>query len=249
MAVCAVNPDICAMAGTPPKTLDRTRLRLLELTQLPGAKSLETLSKELGMNSGYLRDFITKGSPKKLDGDIRRPLAVLLGISEVELGGDPQPTAQRTVSVTEPPLGPQLETILRPAGPLLPGARDVPILGYAKGGNDAFFIDQGVRIGMAYRPAILEGIQDAFAVEVVDNSMHPALKHGHIALIHPRKMALPGDEVLVTLKDGQAFLKELVRRTEKTLLLRQHNPPKEVPIPMKDVANVQLVVDSPRVRV
>lgn len=141
-----------------------------------------------------------------------------------------------------------LSQYLRPAEALKAGARDVPIWGYAMGGDGAHFIDQGARLGMAYRPSALEGVPDAFAIEIWDHSMHPALKHGHLALVHPNKRPNPGEDVLVTLKDGQALVKELVRRSEKTLVLKQYNPPKEIKIEGSKVAKVQLIVDSPRVR-
>lgn len=138
----------------------------------------------------------------------------------------------------------------RPIGPLKAGAKDIPIRGYGKGGHGGYFIEQGAaHVGMTYRPNILEDVADAYAIEIWDHSMYPALRHGHLALVNPRKTALPGDEVVVVLADGEALVKELVRRTEKTLVLKQHNPPQELKIDQAKVKFIHLIVDSPRVRV
>lgn len=142
----------------------------------------------------------------------------------------------------------ELRAHSRAPGGLKAGAKDLPIHGYGKGGHGGYFIDQGALVGMTYRPNILADVQDAYAVEIWDHSMYPALKHGHVALVHPRKTPLPGDEVVVVLTDGQALIKELVRRTDKALVLKQHNPPEEIRIDRARVKLLHLIVDSPRVR-
>ena len=59
------------------------------LSQLAGERgsSLAALSRMLGRNGTYLQQFITKGSPRKLEEEDRRKLAQFFGVSEVELGG------------------------------------------------------------------------------------------------------------------------------------------------------------------
>lgn len=61
------------------------RKRLLELSQERGA-SLKSLSEMLERNPSYLQQFITKGSPKKLEEQDRRALARFFGVSEDGLG-------------------------------------------------------------------------------------------------------------------------------------------------------------------
>ncbi len=61
------------------------RKRLLELAQERGA-SLKSLSEMLERNPSYLQQFITKGSPKKLEEQDRRTLARFFGVPEAELG-------------------------------------------------------------------------------------------------------------------------------------------------------------------
>jgi len=61
------------------------RERLAELAREKGS-SLAALSRMLGRNTSYLQQYITKGSPRKLEEDDRRKLAQFFGVSEMELG-------------------------------------------------------------------------------------------------------------------------------------------------------------------
>ena len=65
------------------------RARLVELAEA-GRTSLASLSAMLGRNPSYLQQFVRKGSPRKLEEADRRRLAEFFGVSEVELGADPQ---------------------------------------------------------------------------------------------------------------------------------------------------------------
>lgn len=49
--------------------------------------SLAALSRMIGRNPTYLQQFITKGSPKKLEEADRRKLAQFFGVADSELGG------------------------------------------------------------------------------------------------------------------------------------------------------------------
>lgn len=58
------------------------------LQQLAGDRrvSLASLSSLIGRNSSYLQQYITRGSPRKLEEEDRRKLAEFFGVSESELG-------------------------------------------------------------------------------------------------------------------------------------------------------------------
>jgi phage repressor protein C with HTH and peptisase S24 domain len=62
-----------------------TRQRLTELSRQKGT-SLASLSRMLGRNTTYLQQYISKGSPRKLEEEDRRRLAKFFGVSETELG-------------------------------------------------------------------------------------------------------------------------------------------------------------------
>jgi len=61
------------------------RERLIELAREHGS-SMAALSRMLGRNASYLQQYVTKGSPRKLEEDDRRKLAQFFGVSETELG-------------------------------------------------------------------------------------------------------------------------------------------------------------------
>jgi phage repressor protein C with HTH and peptisase S24 domain len=263
---CGVKfPDHCQMVRRRidqaikqrPEALDRPRRALLELTQRPGALSLEALSLKLGRNKGYLRDFVDKGSPRELRERDVRALAQLLEIPEeffadVIAGGETtQLSAESPASRVSQELvardrfksQPLAGTAIGPAG----DDEDLPILGHAKGGDDAYFIGNGEIAGYTMRPRILKGVADSYAVEFWDTSMEPVLKHGHLGWVHPRKPIKPGDDIVIQFHDGQALVKTLVRRTDTHLVVRQYNPLKEIKIERAKVKSIHLIVGTLRV--
>jgi len=123
------------------------------------------------------------------------------------------------------------------------GPRDLPILGYVKAGGLGFFIGNGERQGVTVRPEILRDVTTAYAVRVHDESMSPALEPGYVVAVDPTRPVKPGDTVIVQLADGQAFIKRLVRRTEKAVICKQFNPAQELKYPPAKVAAVHLVVN------
>lgn len=65
--------------------MKKARDRLAELARERGV-SLAALSRMLGRNATYLQQYITKGSPRKLEEEDRRKLARYFSVSERELG-------------------------------------------------------------------------------------------------------------------------------------------------------------------
>ena len=70
------------------ETMSEDRLRLVQLAD-ENRTSLAALSSMLGRNPSYLQQFVRKGSPRRLEEQDRRRLAEFFGVSEVELGADP----------------------------------------------------------------------------------------------------------------------------------------------------------------
>ena len=68
--------------------LSEDRARLVELPER-NRTSLAALSSMLGRNPSYLQQFVRKGSPRRLEEQDRHRLAEFFGVSEVELGADP----------------------------------------------------------------------------------------------------------------------------------------------------------------
>ena len=92
------------------------------------------------------------------------------------------------------------------------------------------------------RPEPLRDVNDAYAVRVHDESMAPALEPGYLIYVDPTRPVKPGDTVVIQLKDGQAFIKRLVRRTEKALICKQFNPAGDIKYDPAKIKAVHLVV-------
>lgn len=131
---------------------------------------------------------------------------------------------------------PQLarETVARMNSPLVVGrSRDLPLRGLVAGGNMERVIFSGNEDrGFVERPASLTGVGSAYALEVSGSSMVPRyLPDRDILHVNPGQPAYPGDFVVVQIKDGSTgemvgFVKELVKRDDKFIVVKQYNPPK-----------------------
>ncbi len=121
-------------------------------------------------------------------------------------------------------------------------ARDLPIRGHTKAGKEGFFIDQGETWGFAMRPETLRGVAEAYAVRVHDDSMSPRYEPGTVLLVDPFRAPKPGDNVIIQLTDGQAFVKVLQRRAAGIVACGQFNPKKTIEYKQSRVKSVHLVV-------
>jgi phage repressor protein C with HTH and peptisase S24 domain len=77
----------------------------------------------------------------------------------------------------------------------------------------------------------LSADRDAYALTVVGNSMLPRFRPGRRIAVSPKSPVAIGDDVVVRLRsrtkatgEEAALIKELVRRTNDTIELRQFNP-------------------------
>lgn len=127
--------------------------------------------------------------------------------------------------------------------------RDLPVYGVAIGGSEGGIEFNGQVTDYVKRPPRLQAVRDAYAVYVHGDSMSPWRKNGELIIVHPGLPCRIGDYVVVQLRPEhpgdapKAYIKELVRRTEKDLRLRQFNPAKEITIPMAKVLAVHRVLD------
>jgi phage repressor protein C with HTH and peptisase S24 domain len=122
------------------------------------------------------------------------------------------------------------------------GPRDLPILGHVKAGQVGLFIDQGERQGVTMRPEVLRDVRTAYAVRVHDTSMSPAFEPGYVLHVDPTRPVKPGDNVVIQLTDGQAFIKRLVRRTERVITCEQFNPREPMEFKPAKVRAIHMVV-------
>jgi len=129
------------------------------------------------------------------------------------------------------------------------GPRDLPILGYVKAGQEGLFIDQGERQGVTVRPEVLRDVRTAYAVRVHDTSMSPAFEPGYVLHVDPTRPVKPGDNVVIQTADGQAFIKRLVRRTERVVICEQFNPRQPMEFKPAKVRAIHMVVGCAMVEV
>lgn len=106
----------------------------------------------------------------------------------------------------------------------------VEVRGTAQGGpSGAFVILPEEAVAYVDRPAPLNRVPNVYAVYVVGDSMEPAIHHGELRFVDPVRPPSPGDYVLIQQRNGEhgdtyAFVKKLVRRTEKKVITKQFNP-------------------------
>jgi phage repressor protein C with HTH and peptisase S24 domain len=104
--------------------------------------------------------------------------------------------------------------------------QSVPLLGLAQAGAGGFFTDGGFPAGKGWDEVGLPSVNDehAYALEISGDSMKPAYRDGDIIVVSPGAQIRKGDRVVVKTKDGEIMVKELKRRTSRTLELQSLNP-------------------------
>ena len=123
-------------------------------------------------------------------------------------------------------------------------SRCLPVRGRAQGGQDGNFIIEEQPIDWTFRPADLQGVNDAFAVFVSGDSMVPKYKNGDLVYVHPTRSITKNRYVLVETTEHKGFIKQFVSWQEDTLIVQQFNPMQEVRIPKETVLRLMLVIGS-----
>src|SRR5712675_1733001 len=109
------------------------------------------------------------------------------------------------------------------------GARtvqSVPLLGFAQAGTGGYFDDGGLPAGKGWDEVGLPSVNDehAYALEIAGDQMRPVYRDGDVIVISPATPIRRGDRVVVKTRDGEVMVKELKRRTARTLELQSLNP-------------------------
>ncbi|MDO9313371.1 MAG: S24 family peptidase [Burkholderiaceae bacterium] len=87
----------------------------------------------------------------------------------------------------------------------------VPVVGTAKLGSDGYYVELETPTG--YGDGYVEHYSrdgNAYGVRVKGDSMHPAIKHGQVVVVEPNGELVPGENVLLSLRDGRKMVKELI---------------------------------------
>ncbi len=121
----------------------------------------------------------------------------------------------------------------------------VPLIGFAEAGTGGYFDDGGFPVGRGWDEIAFPAVNDehAYALEISGESMMPAYRDGDVIVVSPAAPIRRGDRVVVKTKDGEVMVKELKRRTSKTIELRSLNPShKERTLPVREVVWIARIV-------
>ena len=203
------------------------REKLAELARERGL-SLAALSRMLGRNASYLQQYITKGSPRKLEEADRRRLAQFFGIGEAELGGPEEISLARSGDWVEVPRLP-LEASAGPGA--VSGA-----VGAAEIAFDAFRFSRRWLREQGLEPALLSSIR------VMGDSMDPLLRDGDEILVD--RAPRPFREGVHVVRLGEALHVKLLQAVppDRLRLISKNAAYEPVEVGMADVDVVGRVV-------
>lgn len=192
------------------------------------ATSLAKLSHMLGRNGSYLQQYISKGSPRKLEEEDRRRLAEFFGVSEAELGAPEEKSLQDRGDWVEIPRL-SLEASAGPGS--LRGATAAEEIPF-----DAFRFSRRWLRENGLEPAQLS------AIRVMGDSMDPLLRDGDEILVD--RTPRPFREGVHVVRLGEALHVKLLQAVPPGgLRLISQNPAySPVEVAMSDVDVVGRVV-------
>lgn len=107
-----------------------------------------------------------------------------------------------------------------------PITQAVPLIGFAEAGSRGYFDDGGFPVGKGWDEIAFPSVNDehAYALEISGTSMEPAFRKGDVIVVSPAAPVRRGDRVVVKTKDGEVMVKQLARKTAKTIELHSLNP-------------------------
>ena len=104
--------------------------------------------------------------------------------------------------------------------------KTVPLIGLAQAGKDGYFDGSGLPVGPDWDEIRFPAVDDehAYALEISGDSMVPAYHEGTLVIVSPAASIRRGDRVVVKTAAGEVMVKELKRRTAKSIELRSIDP-------------------------
>jgi len=119
-----------------------------------------------------------------------------------------------------------------------PALHAVPLIGFAEAGAGGFFDDGGFPVGKGWDEIAFPAVTDehAYALEISGDSMLPAYRRGDVIIVSPAAPVRRGDRVVVKTRSGEVMVKELKRKSARSIELQSLNPEHENRmLPVKDV--------------
>jgi len=216
-------------------------------------RSAKRIAEAAGMNEGAIYD-IWRGRSRHPQVDTLEKLAQAMNIPLSSLMPSDTDTPQdsrigrprdiyQTYTRPSPEAAPQPDhesPVLVPAPP--PGARDLPVLGEARGGDDGFFLTNGDVLAYAERPPALRNVRHAYALVMRGTSMEPRYFEGELLCIHPLRPVHRDNFVHIELHDGRSYVKQFLRRDDEWLWVRQLNPEATVQFRNMDIKHCRRII-------
>jgi phage repressor protein C with HTH and peptisase S24 domain len=123
--------------------------------------------------------------------------------------------------------------------------KTLPLIGLAQAGKVGTFDASGFPAGQGWEEIRFPAVDDehAYALEVSGDAMAPAYPDGTVLIVSPAASIRRGDRVVVKTADDAVTVKELKRRTARTVELRSIEPaPTERTLSARDVLWIARVV-------
>jgi len=98
------------------------------------------------------------------------------------------------------------------------------------------------KIGFVDRHPKQVGMIGSFAVYAHGDSMYPRYKAGEVLYCIENRHPIRGQDCIIELTNGEAFIKEFDKRTEKEIICRQYNPATTWKRPLSEIRAIHLVV-------
>jgi phage repressor protein C with HTH and peptisase S24 domain len=119
-----------------------------------------------------------------------------------------------------------IDTFVQLIGDNPRAVQSVPLLGFALAGSGGHFDDSGFPAGKGWNDVALPAVHDehAYALEISGDQMKPVYRDGDVIVVSPGTPIRRGDRVVVKTRSGEVMVKELRRRTAKTLELQPLDP-------------------------
>ena len=122
---------------------------------------------------------------------------------------------------------------------------NVPLIGFAEAGASGYFDDRGFPLDKGWEETDFTSVTDehAYALKISGDSMKPTYRGGDIIVVSPAAQVRKGDRVVVKTKDGEVMVRELKRKTSKSIELKSLNSEhRDRTLPMSDVVWVARIV-------
>lgn len=181
--------------------MEAFRKRILDAINAAPDLDLKSVSKTLGRNDSYMYQFIHRGVPRRLDGDDRRKLAMLLKMREEDLLPEGEEADDlKSIAVYDTS---EAEFIKIPV-------YDVQ----ASAGNGCLVSNESILYHLSFRNDFIDRITRAplhklAVIRVEGDSMQPTLWHDDLVLVDMTQKHPRADGIYVVLYDETLLVKRV----------------------------------------